>query len=253
MGSRRAFTLVELLLVVLILGAMVVIAVPNIAAVMGGTQSSASLRVLTQMGRYTRSMALLNQVPCELVVDLDKRTVTTEMVEKRTVAPSVTEDSTSGGFASSPFQESLYEQGATATASFGRAISTKDRDASERILERNRPADDSETGSGDDGSLADAIHMVQKIPGEAPVAFLGYADTVEQKRFRSARASGGGETNGVFRIRYRTNGTCRPYRIAVGLEHDEQAVISVDAVGTPRVARETDGHEEKDRENRRRW
>ena len=239
MDNRRAFTLVELLLVVMILGAVVVVAVPNLDAILGGTQSSSSLRVLMQMGRYTRSMALLNQVPCELVVDLDQRTLTTEMVQTHAIQRPVESDETGYGTGSGFFQESLYESGATATVSFGHATSAKDRDASGRILKRNLPVEEeTESDAGDAGDLSESIHMEQKIPGEAPIAFLGYADTVEQKRFRSARASGSGETNGVFRIRYRTNGTCRPYRIAVGLDDDDaSAVIEVDSVGTPTVTR----------------
>ncbi len=254
MDRRRAFTFVELLLVVLILGAIVVVAIPNLAAVMGGTQASASLRTLVQMGRYTRSMALLNQVPCELVVDLDRRTLTTEMVQKRAVAAPVPDDAAEAGARDlRSFSEPLYEAGATATVSFGRATSTKERGASNRLLERNRPVAE-EADSGDAGDLSDAIHMEQKIPGSAPIAFLGYSDTVEQKRFRELRGIGTEETNGVFRILYRTNGTCRPYRIAVGLEDDDsRAVVAVDSVGTPRVVRANQDHDAERREGRRRW
>lgn len=257
MGSRRAFTLVELLLVVLILGAVVVISVPNISSVLGGTQSAASLRVLTQMGRYTRSMALLNQVPCELVVDLDARTLTTEMVERK--GGGVAQASSEGGAFSDGAtrfgQESLVEPGVTATVSFGRAVSERDRSSSERILERTKPVgEEMEGGADDEGSLADAIRMVQKLPGDAPIAFLGYSDRVERARFRELHTSGDGETNGVFRIRYRTNGTCRPYRIAVGLEGEEsRAVVTVDSVGTPRVLRENMEREVEEKEQKKRW
>ena len=255
MDRRRAFTLVELLLVILILGVVVVIAVPNLTAVMGGTQSSASLRMLVQMGRYTRSMALLNQVPCELVVDLDRRTLTTEMVQRRGTVVVEPEDSDESGIHDArTTPTALYEAGATATISFGRATSTKERGESTRILARNRPAEESFEGDGDAGNLSDAIHMEQTIPGSAPIAFLGYSDTVEQNRFRALRASAGEETNGVFRILYRTNGTCRPYRIAVGTDDDDaRAVVSVDSVGTPRIIRALQDSESERREGRRRW
>ena len=253
MDRRRAFTLVELLLVILILGVVVVIAVPNITAVMGGTQSSASLRMLVQMGRYTRSMALLNQVPCELVVDLDRRTLTTEMVQRRGTVVAEPEDSDDSGIHDArTTSTALYEVGATATVSFGRATSTKERGESTRILARNRPEE--ESFEGDDGNLSDAIHMEQTIPGSAPIAFLGYSDTVEQNRFRALRASAGEETNGVFRIRYRTNGTCRPYRIAVGTNDDDaRAVVAVDSVGTPRIIRALQNSESERREGSRKW
>ena len=50
---------------------------------------------------------------------------------------------------------------------------------------------------------------------------------------------------------YRTNGTCRPYRIAIGDDDDtSRAVIAVDAVGTPRGLRESDDGNSR---HRQRW
>ena len=95
--------------------------------------------------------------------------------------------------------------------------------------------------------------MERDLP-DAPVAFLGYADTVEKRALQGLHVGGAGETNGVFRIRYRANGTCRPYRIAVGAEDDDgRAVVTVDAVGTPRVLREGMDAASERRENARRW
>lgn len=257
MSARRAFTLVELLLVIAILGIVSAVVIPNVGAIVGGTRSAVVLRTLVQMGRYTRSMALLNQTPCELVVDLDKRVVTTEMAEKNfTPRPAVPEedetDKSGSRFSfSSAFDEPLYEQGASAAVSFGHAVSTKDRGSSERLLARNRPVEEPEPSPESDGSLADAIHQEKPLPEPAAIAFLGFSDTVEEKRFRSLHTSGAGETNGVIRIRYRTNGTCRPYRIAIGAEDDpSRAVIAVDAVGTPRVLRESDDGNSR---HRQRW
>ena len=253
-GRRAAFTLVELLLVILILGVMLVIAIPSATAILEGTSSGASLRVVMQMGRYTRSMALLHQTPCDLVVNLDKRTLSTELAETTPSAPATSDDDTED-FPSRFSSEPLYESGATATISFGRARSSKDRDDEDRILRRNRPSGDEadiDFGGDDAGGMAESIHMERSIPGTATIAFLGHADTVELKRLRDLHGSGG-ETNGVFRIRYHANGTCRPYRIAVGLDDDDQAIVTVDAVGTPRVTRRNQDHDETRREERRRW
>lgn len=248
MSARRAFTLVELLLVIAILGIAAVVVLPNVSAIVGGTRSAVVLRTLVQMGRYTRSMALLNQTPCELVLNLDKRIVTTEMAEKSAVPRPVAaeEDAEEGAGSrfsfSSAFDEPLYEQGAAATVSFGHAISAKDRASTDRLLARNRPVGETAPSPDSEGSLADAIRQEKPLPEPAPIAFLGFSDTVEEKRFRSLHTSGAGETNGTIRIRYRTNGTCRPYRIAIGSEDDpHRAVIAVDSVGTPRVLRDDDG------------
>ena len=251
-GRRAAFTLVELLLVILILGVMVMIAVPSVTAIMEGTSSGASLRMVMQMGRYTRSMALLHQAPCDLVINLDKRTLSTELAEKSSSPAAIQEvDSTASRLSSEP----LYESGATATVSFGRARSSKDREADSRILQRNRPSGiETDVPSQDDdvGGMAESIHMEQDIPGTTPIVFLGHTDSVEPKRMGSLHGSYG-ETNGVFRIRYHANGTCRPYRIAIGLEDDEQAVVTVDAVGTPRVTRRNQDYDDTRREEKKRW
>ena len=249
--GRRAFTLLELVMVVAILAIVAIIVVPNVAGVTGGARSAMALRSLVQMGRYARSMALLNQTPVELVLDLDGRRLSVEPAEKA-AAPAPDAEGDEGATGAGVF----YESGATATASFGRALSNRDRDATTgRILQRARkdlPEDDAPAGDTTE-NLADAIHMERDLP-DAVVAFLGYSDTVEKRSLLDVRNAGRGETNGVFRLRYRTNGTCRPYRIAIGDEDDNsRAVVTVDAVGTPRVMRRDMSTSDERRENARRW
>lgn len=253
--GRRAFSLLELVLVVAILAVVTAVIVPNVTAVTAGARSATAVRTLVQMGRYARSMSLLNQTPVDLVLDLDGRQIRVEPAEVgrgAAMAPGEGEEESSGATVSSAF----YEAGASATASFGRALSNRDRDATVgRILQRARTdvgAENDAMESSTEG-LAEAIRMERDLP-EAPVAFLGYSDTVEKRSLQSLHIGGGGETNGVFHIRYRTNGTCRPYRIAVGADDDEgQAVVVVDAVGTPRVLRAHMDTASERRENARRW
>ena len=256
--SRRAFTLLELLMVVAILGIVAAVVLPNVSAVTAGARSATALRTLVQMGRYARSMALLNQTPVDLVLDLDGRRLSVEPAEK-TAAPAPDVDaegdaSLPAGASASSY--SFYETGASATVSFGRALSNRDRDATTgRILQRARKdlAEDSAPAPETTETLADAIHMERDLP-DAVIAFLGYADTVEKRALQDLHIAGAGETNGVHRIRYRTNGTCRPYRVAVGDEDDDaRAVMSVDGVGTPRVLRHAMSTEEERREKSRRW
>ena len=240
-------------MVVAILGIVVAIVVPNVSAVSRGARSANALRPLVQMGRYARSMALLNQTPVDLVLDLDGRRVSVEPGERRRgPSPEPGEEGEAAGFATDAF----YEAGASAAVSFGRALSNRDRDATTgRILQRARKDVGEEVdGAGEsDGDLSDAIHMEHDLP-DTDIAFLGYADTVEKRALQDLHIAGRGETNGVFRIRYRTNGTCRPYRIAVGAEdEDSRSVMTVDAVGTPRVLRRTMSSRDERRERDRRW
>ena len=258
--GRRAFTLLELLMVVAILGIVAAVILPNISAVTGGARSATALRTLVQMGRYARSMALLNQTPVDLVLDLDGRRLSVEPAERAISAPAPDADAEgdaafpSGAAASS---SAFYESGASATVSFGRALSNRDRDATTgRILQRARKdlaGEDSGPAPETTETLADAIHMERDLP-DTVVAFLGYADTVEKRSLQNLHIAGAGQTNGVHRIRYRTNGTCRPYRVAVGDEDDDaRAVVSVDGVGTPRVMRRDMSTQDERRENTRRW
>ena len=240
-------------MVVAILGIVVAIVVPNVSAVSRGARSATALRTLVQMGRYARSMALLNQTPVDLVLDLDGRHISVEPGEQRR-GPSAEsgEESETPGVAADAF----YEAGASAAVSFGRALSNRDRDATTgRILQRARKdlAEVEDAAGETTESLADAIHMEHDLP-DTDIAFLGYADTVEKRALQDLHMAGGGETNGVFRIRYRTNGTCRPYRVAVGAEDDDsRSIMTVDAVGTPRVLRRTMSSRDERREKERRW
>ena len=255
--GRRAFTLLELVMVVVILAIVAAVVLPNVSAVTGGARSATALRSLVQMGRYARSMALLNQTPVDLVLDLDGRRLSVEPAE-RTLAPAGNAAGDSGdGSTSGTAADVFYESGASATVSFGHALSNRDRDAtSGRILQRARndlPENSDGVPAETPETLADAIHMERELP-DAVVAFLGYADTVEKRALQDLHIAGGGETNGVHRLRYRANGTCRPYRLAVGAEDDEsRSVVAVDAVGTPRVLRRTMTTEDERREKNRRW
>ncbi len=259
---RAAFTLVELLLVAAILGILSAVVIPNISAFLGSNRSTTAIRVLTQMGRYARSMALLNQTPVELVLDLDTRKISVDAATPTNTLASVSSE------------DAFYEMGAgtAVAASFGRAVSIADKKSSDRLLERNKPqtpdstSDDffgtsdsgeSSASAGTGNALADSIHMERDLP-ELPVVieFLGYADNVERNRFRTNRsaASAGTVTNGVFRIRYRTNGTCRPYKLGISLEGAQTPVVLfVDAVGTPRVQYPDEDNDRGSRQRRRKW
>ena len=258
--NRRAFTLLELLMVVAILGIVAAVILPNISAVTGGARSATALRAFVQMGRYARSRALLNQTPVDLVLDLDGRRLSVEPAEKgKSPAPDAETEGDAASFSggTSASSSAFYDSGASATVSFGRALSNRDRDATTgRILQRARKdiaEEDSGPAPETTETLADAIHMERELP-DTVVAFLGYADTVEKRSLQDLHITGAGETNGVHRIRYRANGTCRPYRVAVGDEDDDsRAIVTVDAVGTPRVARHDMSIEDERREKARRW
>lgn len=70
-----AFTLIELLLVLAIIGTLVAVTVPSLVRSVKGNRLRTSVRTVISMGRYARSMAVLKQKELALTFDLDTLTV----------------------------------------------------------------------------------------------------------------------------------------------------------------------------------
>ena len=79
--KRAAFTLLEVLLVVVILGILAAAVAPAVGGMLSGGSLRTGARELAGMGRFAHSMALLNQTPVDLVVDLDSGRVSIEGLE----------------------------------------------------------------------------------------------------------------------------------------------------------------------------
>ncbi len=72
-GASRtgaAFTLIELLLVLVIIAVVTAVTVPNFIRSMRGNQRRSAVRIVMSAGRYARSMAVLTQEPMALVFDI---------------------------------------------------------------------------------------------------------------------------------------------------------------------------------------
>jgi len=70
-GNRRAFTLVEMLLVLAIIGIITAITIPRLGGVIKGSRLKSASRTVIRLGRYARSMAVLHQRPAVIVFDID--------------------------------------------------------------------------------------------------------------------------------------------------------------------------------------
>lgn len=79
MTSRTdAFTLIELLLVIVILGIVAAVTMPIIGAGTSSTRLAVGARTAIQAARYARTMALLHQAETMLAIGLEDGTLRVE-------------------------------------------------------------------------------------------------------------------------------------------------------------------------------
>lgn len=249
-GRARGFTLVELLLVVILLAILAVIAAPRVGALLAGGNVRTGAREIASAGRYARKMALLNQTPVDLTIVQGSGKFRITAIEAA--------EATSFGISDlaaytneTGYTQSLLDTSARRRASlsggFGLAVARgeledaawRGGDSATNVLEMLR--DEEGNAPEDTVSLADSINLDREAGG-VKFWFEGYTDRVESRSAYSRvihddfAQREGTDVN----IRYRANGTVRPYRIAVRNPEAEDDVlyVVVNSVGTSKI---TDG------------
>jgi prepilin-type N-terminal cleavage/methylation domain-containing protein len=78
-----AFTLIEVLLVLAIIGIVVAVAMPTFVRSMRGNRLRAAARTVAAAGRYARSMAVMRQQEAVMILDLDFALVAVSIGDSR--------------------------------------------------------------------------------------------------------------------------------------------------------------------------
>jgi len=215
--QRSGFTLVELLVVMVIIGIIAAMIGPAFSSGSDVARVRTAVRGVMQMSRYARTMALLHQTPVDLVFSSDGK---------------LSVVSAGGG------GESIVSAGAFSA--------TNAADEAEGEVETRADAEASEDGGGAGYEMAEL--GISKTYEQVAFVFEGYTDTVIDRRtsrqaaFSGSRSaeedvSGGEGEARTFSVRYKSNGTCRPFRVSVRAAGDESCAmtLAVDMLGAGKV------------------
>ena len=238
----RGFTLVEILLVVAVIGILAIAAAPAVSTMIAGGRLRTAARELAGAGRYARTMALLNQTPVDLVVDLRGGRLSVRARDREELSRFGLSDLAAAtndvGYTEDLLRTSA-RRAASLSGGFGLAVSRQDADSGAATNLLDRLAAESEDGAAPDlpseVSIADSVDADRELTG-VRVVFDGWRDSPSSRRRRDEDADrSSGVEDGEFTVRYRANGTVRPHRwIVCDAENPaDRIAIAVNAVGRP--------------------
>jgi len=217
--KRQAFTLIELLIILVIIGVMAAVVVPSLSTGSDYARLRTATRGVVQLSRYAKTMALLHQRPVDLVLSSDGRLRVEAVVG-------------SG--------EALVSAEA-----FGRTNMAAEAGVEAEEIEAP-PLDERAVSEGGTYEMAD-LEITREYE-QITYRFEGYTDTIGDGSgiaSRSSLRSFGSDESGSsdvssFRVHYKSNGTCRPHRIRVIAGGDESTfnIIEVNMLGRAKVLEE---------------
>jgi len=219
MTSRtdRGFTLVELLIVIVIIGIISLMIGPTFTSGSDIARIKTASRGVMQLSRYARTMALLHQTPVDLVF------------------------TSGGGLSVAPAGgggESVVSSRAFAVTNAA-AESAAAPDGEPEPGADGEPGEGAPHGGGSSYAMADLA--IAKTYERVSFAFEGYTDSLDEGfSSPSARESEEEVAEGevqTFSIRYKSNGTCRPYRVRVAAGEDDSYAMTVviDVLGAAKI------------------
>ena len=245
--KSAAFTLVELLVVVTILGILAAISAPYFGAMLSGGNLRTGSREFAKMCKYARTMALLNQTPVDVTFTQGGNSITItarEMLEASGWGMSDLAAHTNDvGYTDSLLGTSARRR-ASLGGGFGIAMSRDDRDDAVfrggasatntmSVLEENAGGELAQTVS-----FAESINDTREIKG-VKFFFEEHTDTIETRSAWSKIASGPVSYNegDSVTLRFRANGSVRPCIIRVEKENGEETgmTITINPVGRTKI------------------
>jgi prepilin-type N-terminal cleavage/methylation domain-containing protein len=209
--GSSGFTLLELLTVIVILGIAAAVLVPQLNVGAERTRLVMAARSIVQATRYARAMALQHQAEVEVRVS-----PATGDVEVRAHL--------SGGMAdilhSIPEEELPEDEEATDDVS--------EPSGDETVVSTNVAADVATAQS-----FADEIN-VKFENKDITFEFLGYTDNVDNDEQKPAEKDEEGRQP-PFSLVFRSNGTCRPFKVRALTEDEDCLDITVDMIGKAKI------------------
>ncbi len=210
-GGRSGFTLLELLTVIIILGICAAVLVPQLSGGAERVRLVTAARSIVQASRYARTMALLHQAETELVLNPETGEVSVR---------------------------------AHATGAKGDLLAAM---AAERLVE---PAADAETevlepeGRNANTNLSAEVSTAQSFADEIgqkfdnkdiTFEFAGYTDNIDNDGAAGqSPADDAGEKAPIVLV-FRSNGTCRPFKVRALTEEGDHLDVSVDVIGKAKI------------------
>jgi prepilin-type N-terminal cleavage/methylation domain-containing protein len=205
---RGGFTLLELLLVVIILGVVAAVFVPQIGAGLSGARLATGARTVMQAARYARTMALLHQAETELVIGLKSGLVRIEAAG----GTGIHAVAAGSGLPPESIRQEIWKP-ESLDGEGGRDTDITNRPAAAMTAQR----------------FAEEIRAEFACEGIG-FRFLGYDDTLDE-----AGVAVPDDEATECRIRFRSNGTCRPFALRVLIDDEEWMDVAFDVTGAGKV------------------
>ena len=210
--NGSGFTLLELIMVIVILGVAAAILVPQLNVGAERVRLVTAARSVVQASRYARAMALQHQAETEVAFNPDTGTV----------------------------EVRAHTSGAKADTllALAEARNAEEASAAETSLSEDPVDEESTVQTNLAAEVATAQSFADEISAkfenkDITFEFLGYTDNVDNDA--APPPSGAEGDKSPFSLVFRSNGTCRPFRVRALTEEGDYLDVTVDVIGKAKI------------------